>query len=207
MDSGGWIEIIFLAMLAGFIGLRLYNVLGRRTGHEKPIGEPLRPTQAQPLNRPSPVAERDNYSPIELPAGIEPALRPGLEAVMRADKTFAPEQFVRGAQGAYSMILEAFWRGDLSPVDGFVADDVLQQFRQAVEARGGVPVDNRLIRIDDASIVDARMNGTMAEVTVRFVAVIVASGQEATTRDLWTFSRLTASADPNWLLIATDEEE
>lgn len=220
MDGGGWIEIIFLAMLAGFIGLRLYNVLGRRTGAEKPVADPFRPAGAEVARASSPI-DRDAAAAIELPAGIEPDLRPGIEAVMRADRTFTPDGFAKGAEAAYAMILEAFWKGDAGALGGLVDDDVQDEFRTAIDARRatGERVENRLVRIDGSRIVAARMSGTMAEVTVRFdAAVIIVSrddagrliaGDETTpveTHDLWTFSRLTSSGDPNWLLIATDDE-
>ena len=80
-------------------------------------------------------------------------------------------------------------------------------------------LENRLIQIDGATIVGAKMSGTMAEVTVRFDADIVAvtrngkgdviAGDPAAaveTHDVWTFSRHTATNDPAWLLVGTDED-
>jgi predicted lipid-binding transport protein (Tim44 family) len=218
MSDSGWIEIIFLAMLAGFIGLRLYNVLGRRTGHEKPVTDAFRPQTPEPA-RPGVVADRE-APPRALPADIEPGVRPGLEAVMRADRSFDPAAFTRGSQAAYTMILEAFWRGDVAAMEGLVADDLLAEFREAIAAReeAGHVLANRMLAVDSARIVEARLNGTMAEVTVRFDADIVTATRDAEgtlisgsetdsvqTHDLWTFSRLTNSTDPNWLLIDTDE--
>ncbi len=218
MSDSGWIEIIFLAMLAGFIGLRLYNVLGRRTGHEKPVTDAFRPATVEPA-RPSAAAGAE-VLPRQLPADIDASIRPGLEAVMAADRSLDPVSFTRGAQSAYTMILEAFWRGDVRAMEGLVADDVLADFRDAIAARAeaGHTLANRLLAVDSARIVEARLNGTMAEITVRFDTEIVTATRDASgtlvagsdtdtvqTHDLWTFSRLTTSADPNWLLIDTDE--
>ncbi|QMW24402.1 Tim44/TimA family putative adaptor protein [Sandaracinobacteroides saxicola] len=205
MDNSGWIEIIFLAMLAGFIGLRLYNVLGRRTGNEKPAADAFRPTGPE-LARPGARPEPEAPLALEVPAGTADDVRSGLEAIARADRNFNPDGFLVGARGAYSLILEAFWRGDMDAMDGLVADDVAAQFRAAIATRDD-PVDNKLLAIDNARIVEARMNGTMAEVTVQFDADI-SMGSERTSvqaHDLWTFSRLTSSSDPAWLLIATDD--
>lgn len=218
MSDSGWIEIIFLAMLAGFIGLRLYNVLGRRTGHEKPAADAFRPASVEPA-RPGASIGAD-APPRVLPADIDASIRPGLETVMQADRSFDPAGFTRGAQAAYTMILESFWRGDARAMEGLVADDVLADFRAAFDARAqaGHTLANRLIAVDSARIVEARLNGTMAEVTVHFDTEIVTATRDAAgtlvagsetdvvqTHDLWTFSRLTTSADPNWLLIDTDE--
>jgi predicted lipid-binding transport protein (Tim44 family) len=220
--QSGWVEIFFLAMLAGFIGLRLYHVLGRRTGHEKPVADPFRPANADAVRPSGRVrAEVDGPITIDVPADVAADVRPGLEAIGRADRGFSPERFVAGAQGAYSMVLEAFWKGDADQLADLVSDEMLANFRAALESRkaSGEQLDNRLIHVDRAQIVGAHMNGTMAEVTVRFDAEIVTVTRDAEgrviagdpnksveTHDLWTFSRHTASSDPAWLLVATDEE-
>lgn len=220
--QSGWVEIFFLAMLAGFIGLRLYHVLGRRTGHEKPAADPFRPATADTVRPAGRLgSERESPISIDLPADIAADVRPGLEAVARADRGFAPERFLAGAQGAYAMVLESFWKGDADGLADLVSDEMLANFRAAIEARtaAGERIENRLLQVDRAQIVGAHMNGTMAEVTVRFDAEIVTVTRDAEgrviagdpnasveTHDLWTFSRHTTSSDPAWLLVATDEE-
>jgi predicted lipid-binding transport protein (Tim44 family) len=222
--QSGLIEIVFLAMLAGFIGLRLYQVLGRRTGAEKPVADPFRPSGPE-VARPGPRASARDAGPVlipELPADIAAEVRPGLEAIVEADRGFRAEAFVAGARGAYQMILEAFWRGDADELSDLVSDDVLHGFRQAIEDRRarGETLENRLLEVDSVKIVDARMNGSMAEVTVRFDAEILAvtrgsggavvSGSPdagVETHDVWTFSRHVTSPDPAWLLVATDSDD
>jgi predicted lipid-binding transport protein (Tim44 family) len=221
--QSGWIEIFFLAMLAGFIGLRLYHVLGRRTGSEKPVADPFRPATPD-VARPNGRVRAEPEAPISLdvPADVAPEVRPGLEAILTADRNFSAERFLSGAQGAYAMVLEAFWKGDEAELADLVSDEMLLNFRAALDARkaSGERVDNRLIHVDRAQIVGANMNGTMAEITVRFDAEIVSATRDPEgrviagdanrsieTHDLWTFSRHLNSTDPSWLLIATDEEE
>jgi predicted lipid-binding transport protein (Tim44 family) len=220
--QSGWVEIFFLAMLAGFIGLRLYHVLGRRTGHEKPVADPFRPSKPDAV-RPAGRLRSDTDAPImiDLPPDVAPDVRPGLEQVARADRNFAADRFLAGAQGAYAMVLESFWKGDVDQLSDLVSDEMLANFRAALDARkaSGERIENRLLQVDRAQIVGAHMTGTMAEITVRFDAEIVtvtrdAEGrviagdpnQSVETHDLWTFSRHTASDDPAWLLVATDEE-
>ncbi|MGL6044097.1 MAG: Tim44/TimA family putative adaptor protein, partial [Sandaracinobacteroides sp.] len=166
-------------------------------------------------------AEPDAPLAIDLPADVAPEVRPGLEAIVRADRNFLPERFLAGAQGAYALVLEGFWTGQTDQFADFVSDDMLTQFRGAVETRkaSGERIENRLLQVDRAQIVGAQLTGTMAEITVRFDAEIVAVTRDAEgrvtagdpnktveTHDLWTFSRHTASSDPAWLLVATDEE-
>lgn len=204
-DDNAWIEIVLLAMLAAFIGLRLVSVLGKRTGQEHPIGDNFRPTaEIQPPPRRK--ADRAPRGRVVLPAGTDPALLPALEDIAGADAGFVPASFLDGARFAYGMILDAFWAGNLGALYGLAADDVQDNLAAAIEARGGGKLNNRLVAIDDAAISAADMIGSMIELTVRFTARVSTVDGETTSHDLWTFSRLAGSADPAWVLIATDNE-
>ena len=206
-DGSSWISIVLLAMLAGFIGLRLVSVLGKRTGHERPVGDSRR-AGAPEITPPSARAPGTTVpATIAVPAGTDSGLAPALQAVAEADPGFDPGGFVAGSQDAYRMILEAFWSGNSGAMEGLVSDEVQENFAAAIEERDGVRLDNRIVAINSAAITGAQMVGQMAEVTVRFVARITSAGVEAApTNDVWTFSRHIGSRDPNWLLIATDDD-
>ena len=214
--------IIILALVALFIGLRLYSVLGERTGHEQqPILKPADPEAH--LERPAPptaAAPQPQTDPAEL--AYLPTAGPGVRALLAADPTFDVARFLEGAKGAYRMILEAFWAGELEKVRPFVDDNVYKAFASSVEQRNkeGLILDNRLVNIEQALISGAALEQTVAFVTVRFEADIAAvtrnkdgevvagaMSDAVQTRDLWTFRRDVASSDPNWLLVETDEEE
>ena len=220
-DSGWWIEIVFLAMLAGFIALRLVSVLGRRTGHENPAPSAFRGGAAEAAAPGAPASDPRGPALLDIPADLDPKLHEPLQAIADLDANFEPTRFTEGAKSAYRMILEAFWTGDAAALDGLVSDDVANDFRSAIAARAeqGLTLDNRIVRIEQARIVGARLAGMMAEVTVRFDADLVAvtrdkddnvvagsTSDAVPTHDLWTFSRLVSSSDPNWLLIETDDE-
>jgi predicted lipid-binding transport protein (Tim44 family) len=214
--------IVILALVALFIGLRLYSVLGERTGHEQqPILKPadpdarVEPRPAQPSVVPQ--AQQDSGDMAFLPmAG------PGIRALMAADPAFDVARFLEGAKAAYRMILEAFWKGDLDALRPHVDDHVYETFAAAVEQRqkDGLKLDNRLVAIEQAVISEASAERNVAVLTVRFEADIAAVTRNAEgevvagslsdavqTRDLWTFRRDISSSDPNWQLIETDEEE
>ena len=163
-DGNAWIEIVLLAMLAAFIGLRLVSVLGKRTGPERPaerpIGDSFRPS-AELLPPARREAERPARGQMTLPPGTDRALLPALEAIAEADAGFAPDRFLAGARAAYGMILEAFWSGDLSPLRGLASDEVLDNLAAAIEARGGGAMNNRLAAIDSITIHAAELVGTM----------------------------------------------
>jgi predicted lipid-binding transport protein (Tim44 family) len=214
--------IVILALVALFIGLRLYSVLGERTGHEQqPILKPADPdarvgprvTQA-PAPQPAP-ADSDNLAYLPL-AG------PAVRAILAADPAFDVARFLDGAKAAYKLLLEAFWKGDLGTVRPHMDPHVYETFEGAIEQRkkDGLKLDNRLVAIEQAMISTASLERSVALVTVRFEADIAAVTRNAEgqvvagslsdavqTRDLWTFRRDLSTRDPNWLLIETDEEE
>ncbi len=214
--------IVILALVALFIGLRLYSVLGERTGHEQqPILKPAEsdaraaPQVTQPqVSQPAPAESGD--------MAFVPTAGPGVRAILAADPSFDVARFLDGAKSAYRMILEAFWKGDLEALRDHVEPHIYDAFADAVEQRkkDGLTLDNRLVTIDQAVISEATLERGVAILTVRFEAdiaavtrnsereVVAGSLSDAVqTRDLWTFRRDTGSNDPNWLLIETDEEE
>ena len=214
--------IIILALVALFIGLRLYSVLGERTGHEQqPILKPADP-DARVEPRPAPSAPAMHPTADGSDIAYLPTAGPGVRALLAADPTFDVARFLEGAQAAYRMILEAFWSGDLDTLRPHVDDNVYKAFASAVEQRAkeGLALDNRLVNIEQALISAASIEQTVAFVTVRFEADIAAITRNkdgevvagtlsdaVQTRDLWTFRRDLSSSDPNWLLVETDEEE
>lgn len=205
-EGSGWVEIVLLALLAAFIGLRLVSVLGKRTGQERPIGDSFRPS-AEVTAPPRREAERPVRGQLLLPPGTDRGLLPSLEAVVDADPGFAPDRFLTGARSAYKLVLEAFWSGDLSGLTGLVSDEVHNNLSYAIEIRGGGSLHNRLVSLGAVSLRDATVVGQMVEVTVGFTARIATADGETETRDLWTFSHLAGSVDPAWVLIATDNED
>lgn len=211
--------VVLLAMVAAFLALRLYSVLGKRSGHEQ---QPL-PRAAEDRAPVAPLPRTVDVTPEVRDIGprpIESGAENGIRAVVAAEPGFDVARFLEGAQAAYRMILEAFWRGDEAALEGLVSDDVLDAFREAIAARSeaGHVLDNRLVSIERASIVAASATGGEARVAVRFDADIAAVTRDAEgnvvagstsdaieTHDVWTFARRVKAADPNWILVDTDE--
>jgi predicted lipid-binding transport protein (Tim44 family) len=204
-DGSSWIEIVLLAMLAAFIGLRLVSVLGKRTGHERAVGDAFRPG-APEVTTPSQRLTPKLRSAVVVPTGTDGTLAPALQSIVDADASFNPERFVAGAHSAYGMILGAFWAGDTRGLEGLVSDEIADSFGNAIGERDGTRLDNRLDGIDSVAITNAEMIGQMAEVTVRFNARVTIAGVPTPTVDVWTFSRHVGSREPAWLLIATDDD-
>ncbi|HEV2597633.1 Tim44/TimA family putative adaptor protein [Sphingopyxis sp.] len=212
-------SIVLLAMIAAFLGMRLYSVLGKRTGHEQEPVLPRRDERAAP----SPVRLDDGETPPSTLASApdasglvyEPAAEAGLRQLLATDRNFDAGRFMEGAEAAYRMISEAYWSGDRETLRDLCDTDSYEAFVEAIAAREarGEKLDNRLIGIDSAKITAVDLDRSEARITVRYRADISAITRDAEgkliagsmsdasqTDDLWTFRRQIGSSDPNWLL-------
>lgn len=213
------IEIIIFAMIAAFVALRLFSVLGRRPeddGGPRPL--PAEPDQEQYRDFGNAEdVERDPFEGVE-----DEAIRAGLEEIAKAERDFDYQSFREGALAAYEMILEGFWRGERASYEPYVSKDIASDFNGALaeRERNGHIVENRLIDIDQSDVVEASIDGKVAEVTMSFHANIVAVtknkdgevidgslSETYQTRDRWTFTRKLGSRDPNWTVVATESED
>lgn len=210
--------LLLLAMVAGFLALRLYMVLGKRTGTEQPLFKPAE--ERAPLTVVQRPVEPASESREISSRNIEPKAEAGVRAIIAADAAFDVARFLEGAQAAYRMILEAFWQADEEQLHWLVDDEVRASFAAAIEERNtaGHVLDNRLVSIERAIVSDASLAGKVAKITVRFDAdiaavtrdgegvVVAGSTSDAIeTHDVWTFTRTLRSSDPNWKLSDTDE--
>jgi predicted lipid-binding transport protein (Tim44 family) len=210
--------VVVFAMIAGFLAMRLYAVLGKRTGHEPPLTRPVE-ERAPPISLPRSIEaiaeQRDTAN-----RNIDVRAQAGLRAIIAAEPSFDVSQFVVGAQAAYRMTLEAFWKGDEAALAELVEEDVLHAFGEAIAERttAGHVLDNRLVSIERALITDAHVEGKAARISIRFDADIAAITRDAEgnvvagsltdaveTHETWTFARTLKSSDPNWKLADTDE--
>lgn len=208
---------VIFAMVAAFLAMRLYAVLGKRTGHEQPL--------SRTTNEFVPTLARTDDASDAAPAVVdqslpEPGAEAGLRAISLADRNFSAGEFIDGAKSAYRMILEAFWAGREDDYAPFVSDEVKAAFASAIAERAaqGHVLDNRLVTIERAIISEATLENGEATITVTFDADIAAVTRNSeggvvagsltdavVTHDSWTFSRNVKSSDPNWILTHADE--
>jgi predicted lipid-binding transport protein (Tim44 family) len=220
-----YIDILFFAMVAAFIALRLRSVLGRRTGHERRrtggFGRP-RPNGADNVvalpDRSATQADNDAAT-----AGLgEDGLKSALTQIRIADPRFDLQQFLVGARAAFEMIVEAYADGDKEKLRPLLADDVYSGFDRAIDQRlaAGQTFATQLTAVPAAEAVDARIEGRRARITVRFKSEQInllkdrdgkiVDGDPQTAEevvDLWTFERDIGSPDPNWILVETRTPE
>jgi len=225
---------IFFLVAAVVIFFQLRNVLGRRTGNERPPFDPY--TAARTAKDPS--AKNENV--VSLPrkrageagenayAAIDAFEKPGselnkgLRAIRDADPSFEPKSFIEGAKMAYEMIVMAYADGDRKTLKNLLSREVFDGFVQAISEREArsEKIQSSFVGIDKADIVAAEMKGGEAHVTLRIVSELISATRNkagevidgdpetvAEVKDVWTFARDTRSKDPNWKLVATEEED
>ena len=233
------ITLIFL-IIAVVIVFRIWSVLGTKSGNEH-RGSVIKPDESP--SRQQGMAAGDNVIPLpdsphnqgELHfdkkkeeqeeaiaryAGKSKDLEAGLREIVRYDEDFNPDEFLKGAKVAYESIVEAFAKGDRKTLKALLSPEVYKSFEEAISQREneGYDLETRFIGISRADIIKVFLEGTVANITIRFVSSAitvtrdkygeVVNGDPTAIQesvDIWTFSRDTTSPDPNWTLVATGE--
>jgi len=220
MESSGFLDIIFFAMVAAFLILRLRSVLGRKTGHQSKPRDILsrgRRTEEVP-GQVIELPDRNRKTPAIENVGTDDKVGAGLTQIQLADTAFEPDGFLNGARSAFEMVVHAFATGDTGTLRSLLSDEVLASFQSAIKARldKGETLETTVVSIKSAEILEASMQGRVANVTLKFVteqinvtrdtAGNVVEGDPnrvSEITDLWTFARDTRSRDPNWKLVET----
>ncbi len=241
MMSGGFqfLDLILFALIAAFLVLRLRGVLGRRGGHEGGYHDPFsgrrKKTKSgeetksgdddkvvQLSDRQDAPALAEAEAGVELEAEPEPEpaspLDAGLAQIQNADPDFDGADFLSGARIAFDLVLSAYVSGDTGALGSLLGPETYGNFAQAIDDRereGHVMADT-LVGIKSAEILEAYMEGTVANVTVKFISEqvhaiededgnVVEGDPDTITEvtDFWTFAHDTKTRDPNWSLVAT----
>jgi predicted lipid-binding transport protein (Tim44 family) len=221
---------VIFALVALFVAYKLRSVLGMRNDGERPTGGLLAPLRRAPGPVGPPVAPPEPAAAGPSPAAppqdrwqgfAEPEAWSGLDAIATVDRTFAAPLFLPGARSAYEMVIQAFAAGDRQTLQSLMAPEAFANFDTAIQARSaaGHTMTTTVVSIDSAKIAAAQLQGSMAQVSVRFAAklasvtrdkageVVDGSATEVADHlDLWTFVRDVRSRDPNWRLTETQSE-
>ena len=188
-----YIDIILLAMIAGFIFLRLRGILGKKTGYEDDITSSF---------------------PHEMP-DIKPAKKMDVNNFDEGAK----KQFLEGAKIAYETIITNFAKGKINEIKTLLDKKVLDQFEDALKERekNGYKSETTFIGINSAEITKHEKKDNNLEVTVNFVSEIISCIKDKNSKilsgnpdkikkvyDTWRFSKNLKSLDPNWTLVETN---
>ncbi|MEM6903804.1 MAG: Tim44/TimA family putative adaptor protein, partial [Pseudomonadota bacterium] len=215
-------------IVAALLIARLNSVLGQKNDGDELRGSRnlARDNQAQSADR---GAADGNVIPmpgrVDTTIGDEPdddmpiSVGAQIERVQRADGNFDEDHFNEGAKAAFPMIVEAFAQGNKELLQELLDDGIYQDFAGAIDARAetGEVMTTEIKAVHDVSIIEARVNNRMLEITVRIISDQVneltrqqaanegSNAEPATVEitDIWTFSRPVGSTNPNWKLVET----
>lgn len=217
------IELIVLAGIALFLILRLKNVLGTRDGFEKPKSpmpgdNGLKKNQKTKFEVIEGGMDRDITDHVDEGSDAAKALM----AMKEIERDFGVSDFLEGSRGAYEMILMAFENGDVEDVKPFLSEEIFKSFQEGIDARKdkGLVVEANFVGVREVVLraADLDPDTLEAELTVRFTGELTSVVRDSAgeiiegdpkaikkQRDIWTFSRVMGSDDPNWQLVATGE--
>jgi len=195
----GFIDIILLAMFAGFIILRLRNIMGRKTGF-----------QGKAKNRYFPKG-------VEILKDIEnnEAIKSG-----NVDEE-AKKQFLKGATIAYEQIITSFAKGDKKSLKVLLGKKLFEDFSKVIDEREKkqLKYETTFIGVKSSKVLEFKKIENIYKVTVNFVSEIITSVKDKdnklvegdpdvikTANDIWKFSKNMWSQDPTWYLVDTSSK-
>ena len=198
-NNFGFLDIILLAMLAGFIILRLRNILGRKTGH-----------QAKPIDKYFPrgsEAMRDTENNEAIKTG-------------NVDED-AKKQFLKGVEIAYEKIITSFSKGDKKSLKGLLGKNMYNRFSEVIDERKSKQFtsETTFIGLKSAKILKFKKMENIYNVTVNFVSEVITCIKDKnnqvlegnpdiikTVNDVWSFSKNMWSQNPTWYLVDTSSK-
>ena len=192
-NSFGYIDIILLGMIAGFIILRLRSILGRKTGHESKVYPGF--------------AEKE----FNIPKNESKPVKQNLNILEGEDK----KEFLRGAEIAYESILTSFASGDLIKLKNLLSPDMFSNFSDAIKSRNkeGITSEFTFVGVKESSVEKYEKIKDNLFATVKFVAEVISVKKDKDNNviegnpdkikfvtDSWKFTKNIKQKGPNWHL-------
>ena len=192
-NNFGYIDIILLGMIAGFIILRLRSILGRKTGHE------------------SKVYPNFSEKKFNITKNIVKPIEQNHEILEGKDK----KEFLKGAEIAYETILTSFANGDLKKLKSLLTSTMNNNFASAIEARNNDKIKSEFtfIGIKESSVEKYEKLSDDIFSTVKFVAEVISVKKDKDNKiiegnpdkikfvtDVWKFTKNIKNKSPNWYL-------
>jgi predicted lipid-binding transport protein (Tim44 family) len=192
-NSFGYIDIILLGMIAGFIILRLRSILGRKTGHQSKVYPAF---AEKKFNMPKNIVKSENQN-HEILEGKE------------------KKEFLKGAEIAYETILTSFASGDLNKLKSLLTTSMNTSFSGAIEARNNDKIKSEFtfIGMKQSSVEKYEKIKDDIFASVKFVAEVISVKKDKDGQiiegnpdkikfvtDVWKFTRNIKNKSPNWYL-------
>ena len=192
-NSFGYLDIILLGMIAGFIILRLRSILGRKTGHESKV---------------YPNFAEKKFS---MPQNDINLKEKNFEILEGNDK----KEFLKGAEIAYESILTAFANDDLIKLKSLLAPNMFSNFSDAIKLRNkeNIKSEFTFIGVKESSVEKYEKIKDNLFATVKFVAEVISVKRDKENKiiegnpdkikfvtDSWKFTKNVNNKSPNWYL-------
>ena len=194
-NNFGYIDIILLAMIAGFIILRLRNILGRKTGHQEKVFTDF----------------EKNFEKFKKEETTK--AKPAFKTDLKGEEE---KEFLKGAEIAYETIITAFAKGDRNKLKSLLAPNILSNFEEAIKQRDKENIKSELTFIGFKESKLQKFEEVKSELfaTVRFVSEIISVKKDKedkiidgnpdiikTVTDQWKFTKSVLNKNPNWNLL------
>lgn len=208
-------DILVYAAIAGVLLLWLRSVLGTRNSADRQRPNPFTLPQGAPAPASAPGAQPAASSTAGTPVDA------GLVQIALADRGFDTNRFLETAKETFSAAVAAFADGDRARLKELLTPDVYAGFDRAIGAReaAGQKAMTEVLMVRDADIIDAKMDGRNASITLRIkadesYALTDASGKTiagdpervVTMTDVWTFTRDVKAKGSPWLVSQTRDD-
>ncbi len=216
-----FLEIIFFAMVAIFILLRLRSLLGRRTGNEQSPQNEYKKDSNEGINNENNVVNINDINAQENDQNDFKVEESKFKDIKEIDPSFNENQFIEGAKNAYEMILTSFASGDLDTLSALLDDDVYDNFQQTIAEREAKnhSLETTLVSQKSAEVEEINLKNSIAEIKICFVSEVInvirddndniISGDPLKVEELedyWTFARDLRSENINWFLVETSSD-
>ena len=222
-DGTSVYDILILALVAGFILLRLRSVLGDKIGNDSPgyFSKPVVADKPEPVVqldekflKPKARDEQDGY----MATLSDTTIIDGINAIKSKDAQFTASHFLAGAKSAFEMVFDAFAKGDTQTLKMLMSESIYQHFHKEITDRDTQDsrTENTLVSVQAKDITQAELNNSTARLGVHFISEQVSVirnkagemvGGDASdihhVEDHWLFERDLTSKNPNWKIIET----
>ena len=202
-------------MLAGYLVFQLRRALGRRSDNQEPKSKPSPEQRAKHSEADNVVAIKSNKNENQ----EQEETLSGLTELREKDPSFSDTDFINGSKEAFSWIVEAFSKGEISKLQPLLSEPLFNGFKQAIEQREAdqLSLETNIVSIKSAQVHNVTVKQDQVNITVEYVTDQIKSTRNAkdeivdgdpdtieTVTDLWTFNRKISSKNPNWTLVKTE---
>ena len=206
-------DLIILALIAGFILYRLYTTLGEKTG----VGEKMRDKRGNVVDLHKNKNKSQSIKKAETEE-IPSHIRSSIKEIIKHDPEFSLREFIEGAAVAFEMIIDAYTKIENKTLEQLLSPDLYKAFKSSIDDRveKGHVFENTIVKIEAVEAEHAHIEKSKARIKVKIVSEQVPITKDSDGEiiegnlnqidqviDYWVFERNLKARDPNWVLVST----